>query len=139
MLQETKRRYRQNGMSLVELMIVVAIIGILTAIATPLYREHTRRGAVEEALANLSTGRTAMEQYFLDNRTYAGAVCPSGTNDFTFTCNPAPGATTYRIVATGTGRAAGFVYTLNQAGARTSAGPWGSGNCWIARKGATCS
>lgn len=79
-----------------------------------------------------------MEQYFLDNRTYVGAPCPTGTREFTFTCNPAPTATTYRIVATGSGRVEDFVYTINQAGARTSAGPWGSGNCWVARKGDPC-
>lgn len=133
-----KGHRRQAGITLMELMIVVAIVGILTTIAVPGYREYMRRGAVEEGLANLSTGRTAMEQYFLDNRTYVGAPCPDGTREFTFTCNPAPTATAYRIVATGTGRVNGFVYTINQAGARTSDGPWGSGNCWVGRKGDSC-
>lgn len=138
MRNELKGLRRQVGITLMELMTVVAIIGILMAIAVPGYREYMRRGAVAEGLASLSTSKTAMDQYFLDNRTYVGATCPGGTNEFTFTCDPAPTATAYRIVATGTGRVDGFVYTINQAGARTSAGPWGSGSCWVGRKGDSC-
>jgi type IV pilus assembly protein PilE len=129
----------QRGFTLVELMITVAIVGILAAIAIPSYRDHVRRGAVEEALAQLAQGRVAMEQYFLDNRQYSGAPCPVGTTRFPITCNPVPGATTYTLVATGTGNVAGFTYTLDETGLRrTTASPWGTGNCWIARKGDSC-
>lgn len=131
-------RERQRGITLMELMTVVAIIGILTAIAAPGYREYMRRGAVEEGLATLSTTRTALEQYFLDNRTYNGFPDPTDTREFVITVsdNDASG---YVLTATGSGRVDGFVYTIDETGARTTDGPWGSGNCWIGRKGDPCS
>lgn len=130
------RRFR--GFSLVELLIAIAIIGILMAIAVPGYREHVRRGAVEEGLAQLARGQIALEQYFLDNRMYTGAPCPAGTSRFAFTC--ALAATTYTITATGSGNVAGFVYTVNQTNVRaTTGGAWGTNTgCWIIRKGGTC-
>jgi type IV pilus assembly protein PilE len=128
---------RSGGFTLVELMITIAIIGILAAIAIPSYREHVRRGAVEEGLAQLASGRVAVEQFFLDNRTYVGSPCPAGTTRFAITC--VLNAATYTLTATGSGNVSGFVYTLNQTGLRvTTASPWGTGNCWIARKGDSC-
>lgn len=136
MCQKTKPKNLQRGFSLVELMITVAIVGILVALAVPTYREHVRRGAVEEGLAQLASGRVALEQYFLDNRQYTGAPCPVGTTRFAIACVLA--ADTYTMTATGSGNVAGFSYTLNQAGARTTTSPWGNGSCWIPRKGDSC-
>lgn len=128
---------RQAGFSLVELMIAVAIMAILASLTIPGYRDHVRRGAVEEGLAQLSSGRVALEQWFLDRRTYTGAPCPTGTARFTIDCNL--GDSTYTLTATGNGNVEGFVYTLNEAGQRrTTASPWGTGNCWVMRKGETC-
>lgn len=130
---------RIRGFTLVELMITVAIVAILASIAIPSYREQLRRGAVEEGLAELGRARIAAEQYFLDNRTYVDFNCTAfGSAKFPVTCNPAPDATTYTLTATGNGNVSGFVYTINESGARTSAGPWGSANCWLTRKGDTC-
>lgn len=127
---------RSAGFTLIELLIAIAIVGILTAIAVPSYREYLRRGAVEDGLANISSGRVAIEQYFLDNRTFVGAPCPTNTDRFAMTC--AFAAATYTITATGSGNVATFIYTLDQSGARTTAGAWGSGACWISRKGGAC-
>jgi type IV pilus assembly protein PilE len=125
-----------RGFTLIELMIAVAVVGILTAIAIPSYQDYVRRGAIEEATSSLSSGRTAMEQFFLDNRTYAGGPCPANTDRFGMLCAFTP--TAYVITATGTGAMATFVYTINQRNLRTTAGPWGTGNCWIDHKGQTC-
>jgi type IV pilus assembly protein PilE len=86
----------------------------------------------------MGRGQIALENYFLDNRTYTGAACPTGTARFAFTC--AFGATTYTITATGSGNVSGFVYTLNEQGVRaTTGGDWGTNAaCWIIRKGGTC-
>jgi type IV pilus assembly protein PilE len=135
-------RSRTAGFTLVELMIAIAIIGLLTALAVPGYREHVRRGAVEEAMAELSRGQVAVEQYFLDNRSYANlnadGRCPAGTTRFPITCSNLSG-TTYTMTANGTGNVSGFVYSINQQGVRASSGSWGSSaGCWIIKKGGSC-
>ena len=129
-------RDHQRGVTLIELMITVVILGIITAVAIPSYRSYIQRGAVEEATAGLSSGQVALEQYFLDNRSYVGWTCPSATKYFSFTSTLT--ATTYTLTARGSGTVSGFVYTLNQADARTTAGAWGSANCWIVRNGDSC-
>ncbi len=65
---------RRKGFTLVELMIVVAILGILSAIAIPMYRNYVSTAKKSEAKANLQTIRLLEEQYYADNKTYvAGA------------------------------------------------------------------
>jgi type IV pilus assembly protein PilE len=124
------------GFSLIELLIAVAIVGILASIALPSYREHLRRGAMEEVTASVGTGRVAIEQFFLDNRTYEDAPCPDGTEYFAVACES--DATTYTITATGSDLMDGFVIDIDETGARSTTGPWGDAACWLSRKGDTC-
>ena len=134
-------RRRIRGFSLIELMVAIAVIGLLLAIAVPTYRDHLRRGAIEEGLAEMSRGQVAIEQYFLDNHTYVGAPLPASTSRFSFAyAMGEPTATTYEFVATGSGNVSGFVYTLNQQGVKkTTGGDWGTNaTCWIIRKGGSC-
>ncbi len=133
----------QAGFTALELMIVVAIVAILVGIALPSYSDYLRRGKVVEVTSVLGDGRVKLEQFFLDNLTYAGGPCPASTKAFNVSCGSgetAPTATTYTITATGISEMAGFVYTLNQSNAKTTAGPWVSGtqNCWIFKQGDTC-
>jgi type IV pilus assembly protein PilE len=139
---------KQLGFTLIELMIVVAIIGILAMIAYPAYSDYLIRGRIPDATSALAAKRVQMEQYFQDNRTYVGApACGADaatSRFFTFSCNPAETATTFTLAAVGVASMAGFDYTINQANTKTSnitrAG-WAntSTSCWIIRKDGSCS
>ncbi|MBE0617913.1 MAG: prepilin-type N-terminal cleavage/methylation domain-containing protein, partial [Proteobacteria bacterium] len=70
---------KKNGFTLVELMIVVAILGILAAIAVPMYRGYVTTAKRAEAKSNLETIRLLQEQYYADHREYVEGVYEVGT------------------------------------------------------------
>lgn len=145
---------RNSGFTLIEVMIVVAIVAILAAVALPSYRDYVLRGQIPEATSELAARQVRAEQYFQDNRTYenVGAVvnpaCVAATGQhFTFDCFPAATATAFTLRAQGAGPTAAFTYTVDQAGTkRTTVGAgapagWTAAtpdNCWVTRKGGAC-
>jgi type IV pilus assembly protein PilA len=64
----------EKGFTLIELMIVIAIIGILAAIAIPQFAAYRQRSYNSAAQADLRNAATAQEAYFIDAQTYARAV-----------------------------------------------------------------
>lgn len=133
----------QQGFTLIEIMIVVAIVGILSAVAMPIYSAYMVKGKVVDAHSALTTARIQMEQYYQDNRTYVGAPCPGQSTYFSYNCVSA--ANTFTITASnlanqGLGSASSYVYTINQNNVRTTtkfAGGTGAA-CWITKKGQAC-
>lgn len=64
----------QRGLTLVELMIVVAIIGILATIAIPAYKDYQERARVAAAIQDIAAMGTIIEQYFQENRKYPDSL-----------------------------------------------------------------
>jgi type IV pilus assembly protein PilE len=131
---------RVRGFTLIELMVVVAIVGILSTIALPAYTDYTRRSRATDGVSGLATWRMRMEQYYQDNNDYGVGACGIAaptSKHYTFTC--ASGGQTYVLTATAKTNSEG-TYTLNesnQQGTTQFKGTGVSKSCWLI-KGDEC-
>lgn len=138
----------QRGFTLIEMLIVVALIGILASIAYPSYTDHVARGYIADATSTLSRTRVAMEQFYQDRRNYGTGGCgpamPANVKNFTITCVLGSGANPdqrFLMTATGTGSMAGYTYTVDHTNAQRTtyfAGTSGTWTCWRMRKADQC-
>lgn len=134
-----------KGFTLVELMVTVAVIGILSAIAIPSYQTYVQQSKAMEASSVLSDLRIKMEIWYQDNKTYVGGSCaPSSAADavyFSYSCTTGPTATTYTITATGNAAAgmSDYSYSIDQSNIKTSKTPTRtSSSCWVVKDSDPC-
>jgi type IV pilus assembly protein PilE len=126
---------QDSGFSLVELMVTVAIVGILAAIAFPAYGRYLVRGNRSAAEGYMMSLAEAQAQYFADAHSYA--TTPDALNlpvpqqvagNYTITIDAADGPPpSFTVTATpvaGTRQAADGILTINSSGARTPSSSW---------------
>ena len=102
----SRRLRRTQGFTLIELMITVAIVGIVAAIALPSYSSYVRKTRRADAMATLSQDQTTLERCYAANFTYAVPPCatPSAASlKGYYTIAATSTATTYTLTATATG------------------------------------
>ncbi len=133
---------KASGFTLVELMIVVAIVGILAAIAYPAYTDSARKGRRAQAITDLYSIQLAQEKWRANNSTYGTLANVWGT----VTTSPATGTAYYNLAISGnTATAYTLTATATTAGGQNNDkaggvsctpltlnqnGPVGQAACW---------
>ncbi|MCR8934714.1 MULTISPECIES: type IV pilin protein [unclassified Pseudomonas] len=92
-------RRTNRGFTLIEIMIVIAIIGIVITIAAPSYTEYLKKGRRAEVVSLLSEQAQILERFYTRNNVYIGVTGLSAGNDF-YTLTPTITDQTFVLTAT---------------------------------------
>jgi len=92
-------RRSNRGFTLIEIMIVIAIIGIIITIAAPSYTEYLKKGRRAEVVSLLSEQAQTLERFYTRNNAYTGVTGLSTGNDF-YTITPTIADQTFVLTAT---------------------------------------
>lgn len=131
---------RGKGFTLIELMVVVAIIGIISAIAFPSYDSYMKKSRRADAKVALSTIADRQERSYLQNNTYSStltAISMSAVSDEGYYALSIDSGTAASFKATATAQGAQLSdtkcksFSIDSVGAKTSnGGPGDTNNCW---------
>jgi len=139
---KTMTQQNQKGFTLIELMIVVAIIGILAAVALPAYQDYTLKARFAEVKTSAASVKTTMAQCLQENNNIIascdtfvdlGIATPAANDNL---ASVAIAETTGVITATGTASAGGYTYTLTPPEIEAGAPP---PSTFVFTVGGTCS
>jgi len=137
-----KKKHHQ-GVTLIELMIVVVVVGILAAVALPSYQDSVRKGRRSDGQAALLDASQILERFYTENMSYSGAplsaVTPQQFYTISFDSAPTSGtvcgtiasttanASAYRLCATPVGAQAADscgILSLSHTGLKTPTTCW---------------
>ena len=141
---------RPGGFTVTEVLVAVALVGVLAALALPGYGTYLARSRILEATMRLADHRAKMEQLYLDRRSYvdAGGGCgiapspPARDDAFELRCS----ATASTFVVTAAGRAgsamADFAFAVNESAQQSTLAlpaSWRrTADCWTIRPDGSC-
>jgi type IV pilus assembly protein PilE len=138
-------RMLPRGITLFELLVVLVIVGVLSAIALPAFRQHSLRVNRAEGMTALLQLQSAEESYYLRHDTYTASItaappaglglsAASSSNKYALTVALAADGQSYIATATPVGGQAAdlecLAFSVDARGRRAVSGPAGSQRCW---------
>ena len=134
----------KTGFTVIELMIVVAIIGILAGVGLPIYSNHTKEVKLAAVPSIALSAKNIAETHFGDSKSFGGAPCHKAGlpgNDWRVSCETA--CFSYTVVFVGAGQMSVFDFPRTMAGSQISVVPptfstRNGSSCFILTQGGGC-